>query len=599
MDRIIEHTYDVVVLGGGLAGICAAIASARNGAKTALIHNRPVLGGNASSEIKMHICGADCHGKRNHARETGIIEEILLENRNRNPQHSFSILDTVLWEKVQFQESLDLYLNTHAVEVNTDKNEIRSVLANQITTEKWLRFFGTIFIDCTGDGWMAAQAGAATRMGRESAAEFGESYAPKEADHKTMGNTLMFCAKDTGKKSEFIKPFWAYEITDEQLKNRGHSQLEDQIGKYGVDSGYWWLELGGEQNVIGDGEEIRDELLKYLYGIWDHIKNKGDHGADNYELDWVQFLPGKRESRRIEGDYILKQQDLEECTVFEDTVAYGGWPMDMHPPEGFFYEGNATNYLHLNGVYGIPYRCYYSKDIKNLMMAGRNISTTHMAFGSVRVMATCAVGGQAVGTAAAMAAAKKCTPREIGTYMSELQQKLLEDDCYLPGIKNQSDQDISGHAVVTASSWQENWEPENIINGIARTTPDGNNAWKSESMEETEQWLKLSFQKTQISQMILKFDSSLSDEIMISLSQETRKTQKPGIPQTLIRDYEVSLYCEGAEVYKEEITGNYQRLRVHNIAPDIEADEAVITVKGTHGTPCAVIYEVRLYELSH
>ena len=610
--QIIGRSYDVVVAGGGMAGICTAIAAARGGARTALVHNRPVLGGNASSEIRMHICGADCHGKRKNARETGIIEEILLENRIRNPQHSFSILDTVLWEKVKFQENLELYLNTHVLEAEVEDDRITSILAHQLTTEKWFRFQGKIFVDCTGDASLAVQAGARTRMGREAAAEFGESHAPEKADRGTMGNTLMFCARDTGEKSIFRRPSWAYELTEEDLRGRGHSEIADAVGNYGVDSGYWWLELGGTQDVIADGEEIRDELLKYLYGIWDHIKNKGDHGADNYELEWVQFLPGKRESRRIEGDYMLKQQDLEEAVPFDDVVAYGGWPMDMHPPGGFLHDGSATDYLHLKKVYGIPYRCYCSRDISNLMMAGRNISATHMAFGSVRVMATCAVGGQAVGTAAAMAVREGCTPREIGREIKKLQQRLLKDDCYLPGIRNEDEEDLARNAKATASSWQEGWEPENVINGVSRTTEEGNNGWRSEDRQEAgkgkreeeqqreqerqrEEWISLEFAENRIGQVILKFDSDLSHEIMISLSQVTRNAQIPGIPSFLVKEYEIVLSCKGREVFREERKENYQRRCVHNIPENITADQLTLRIRKTWGAPCAAVYEIRIY----
>lgn len=206
MEKTSCERYDVVVVGGGIAGICAALAAARHGAETVLIHNRPVLGGNASSEIRMHICSADIHGKRPNARETGIIEELLLENRRRNPQHSFSVFDTVLWEKVRFQEHLTLHLNTQMLDAETRENHVESVSCLQVTTEREFHVYGSVFVDCTGDGVLAVKAGAATRMGRESRAEFGESYAPEQADRKTMGSTLMFCANDTGKLCPFEKP---------------------------------------------------------------------------------------------------------------------------------------------------------------------------------------------------------------------------------------------------------------------------------------------------------------------------------------------------------------------------------------------------------
>lgn len=594
MERGIREHYDVVVVGGGMAGICTALAAARHGAKTVLIHNRPVLGGNASSEIRMHICGADVHGKRPNARETGILEELLLENRKRNPQHSFSVFDTILWEKVRFQKNLTLYLNTQMLTAAMQGSRVESVFCLQTTTEREFWVAGSVFVDCTGDGVLAVKAGGATRMGRESRTEFGESFAPEQADRGTMGSTLMFCANDTGKPCPFEKPRWAYDISEEQLTNRQHSAQGPE--RLGVDSGYWWLELGGTQNVIADGEEIRDELLRTLYGVWDHIKNKGNHGAENYALEWIQFLPGKRESRRIEGDYLLKQQDLEQAVAFPDTVAYGGWPMDMHPPEGFLHRGEATQYLHLQQVYSIPYRCYYARDVENLMMAGRNISATHTAFGSIRVMATCAVGGQAVGTAAAMAVKKGCTPRELGRHMEELQQNLLRDDCYLPNVPNRDPRDLARTATVTASSWQQGWEPEQVINGVSRTVGKENNGWRSGNLNGGSVWLRLSLPPANIREVSLKFDSDLSREIMISLSKAVQQHQVPGIPPTLIKDYDLRLLCSGREIHREKVRGNYQRFRRHILPQTVEADTAELLIFGTNGAEAATVYEVRIYE---
>ncbi len=593
MEKTSCERYDVVVAGGGMAGICAALAAARHGAETVLIHNRPVLGGNASSEIRMHICGADVHGKRPNARETGIIEELLLENRRRNPQHSFSVFDTVLWEKVRFQEHLTLHLNTQMLDAETRGNHVESVSCLQVTTEREFRVYGSVFVDCTGDGVLAVKAGAATRMGRESRAEFGESYAPEQADRKTMGSTLMFCANDTGKPCPFEKPWWAYDISEAQLKDRQHSAEGPE--RLGVDSGYWWLELGGTQDVIADSESIRDELLRTLFGVWDHVKNKGEHGAENYALDWIQFLPGKRESRRIEGDYLLKQQDLEQAVAFPDTVAYGGWPMDMHPPEGFLYHGEATCYLHLQQPYSIPYRCYYARDLDNLMMAGRNISATHTAFGSIRVMATCAVGGQAVGTAAAMAVEKNCTPREIGQSIRELQQRLLRDDCYLPGIANEDGADLARTAAVTASSWQKGWEPEQVVNGVSRTVGQASNGWRSEALVAGGAWLRLALPAAEIREVSLKFDSDLSREIMISLSKAVQRAQIPGVPPTLVKDYDLQFLLSGREVHKIEARGNYQRFRRHRLSAPVTADAVELVVHSTNGAETAVVYEVRIY----
>lgn len=580
--------YDVVIIGGGMAGVCAAIASARNGAKTVLIQDRPVLGGNASSEIRMHICGATHHGNRKNSRETGILEEILLENRERNPQHSFSILDTVIWEKVKEEENLELFLNTRVIRVNSEKSRILSVEAQQLTSERNYTFSGKIYMDCTGDGTVAAWAKAIVRQGREGRHEFGEQYAPSEADSLTMGNSLMFHAADMGKKMPFKRPSWAYEYEEEDLAYRGHSD---------IGSGYWWIELGGTENTIDDAEEIRDELLKTLYGVWDHIKNKGDHGADNYALDWVQFLPGKRESRRIEGDYILKEQDLLEGRIFEDAVAYGGWPMDMHPPQGFHFSGDPTRYLDLENVYTIPYRCFYSKNIENLMMAGRNISASHMAFGSTRVMATCAVGGQAAGTAAAIAVRNLCSPREVGTkWITELQTKLMRDDCYLPGYKNNDKADLARKAIsVNCSSEQPDGRAVKVIDGYQRNEHGEIHEWISAGeVAEQPQWIELCLEKAEnLGEVHIKFDTDLTDEYETSLSNTIRSQQKEGLPASMVRRYKVKALLRDRTVWEEECENNNQRFCIHK--PKIEADTLRVEILETWGAAFAKIFEIRIY----
>ena len=264
---------------------------------------------------------------RENARETGILEEILLENKRRNPEMNYPVFDAVLWEKVKFQENLTVFLNTYVDGVLMDENKIQGVTAVQETTEKKYELTAGLFLDSTGDGTLGYLAGARYRSGREAKSEYGESLAPEQADHVTMGNSLMFQARDIGHPVKFVKPDWAYQFTEEQMKNREHGLIT---------SGYWWIELGGGKlDTITDAEELRDELLKTVYGVWDHIKNGGDHGAENYDLTWVGMLPGKRESRRLMGDYVLKQQDIDDGRIFEDAVAYGGWPMDIHTAEGF------------------------------------------------------------------------------------------------------------------------------------------------------------------------------------------------------------------------------------------------------------------------
>lgn len=429
--KTINHKCDVCVIGGGLGGVLTAVSAARHGAKVVLMHDRPVLGGNSSSEIRMWVSGAGSRVRN--LQETGIMEEILLENMHRNPSRNFSIWDSVLYEKVKFENNIELLLNCACCDALAQDNTIKSVTGFQLTTYTWHNVEAAVFADCSGDSILAELVGAEYMVGREDKKTFGESMALDKADKKTMGMSLMLQAHETDRKIEFIPPKWAYTFkTDADMNNKPHDCLEK------INTNFYWIELGGEQDSIHDTEKIRDELLKIAFGVWDHIKNRGEHGADNWELDWVGFLPGKRESRRYVGDYIMTQDDVVCGKIPGDTVAYGGWQIDNHLPGGFWLSGESGAHLQkvrLNEPYGIPYRSLYSRNIKNLMFAGRNISASHLAFSTTRVMATCGVIGQAVGTAAAMAAEYGIEPRKVSEHITELQNRLLEDDCFLPKFK--------------------------------------------------------------------------------------------------------------------------------------------------------------------
>lgn len=586
----IHKEYDVIVVGGGMSGVCAAIASARHGARCALLQDRPVLGGNASSEIRMHICGADYHGSRPDARETGILLELLLENKRRNPNHSFSVFDTVLWEKVRFQENLDLYLNTRMTEAVMEGSVIRSVTALQLTTEKQFVFSGKQFVDATGDGYLAYLAGAEIMSGREGRRVFGEPDAPEESDAHTMGNSLMFRAVDTGMPVPFERPFWAEEFDDAKMAKRW-------IGE--ISSGYWWIELGGDRlDCISDGDQIRDELLKAVYGVWDFIKNSGKYDADCYALDWVGFLPGKRESRRVKGDYVLREQDLLGGRIFEDAVAYGGWPMDMHVVGGLrSEEAEGNRNLYLEDVYTIPYRCLYSADVENLFLGGRAISASHVAFGSTRIMATCSVVGQAVGTAAAVAAQNGISPRALGKRIHTLQQQLLKDDCYIPGCKNEDEEDLlRGLMEVECSSQTEEGSCVQVTNGISRRVKEQSNCWISQPLGRKGQWIAVRLPGKKVIQEIhLKFDPNLSKEIMTTLSEQKRREQTPGLPAELVKSYVLEIYDGETCVWRECVTENGQRFRIHRPSGAPAGDRIQVTVTATHGDPAARIFEMRAY----
>lgn len=597
----IEKRYDVVVVGGGTGGIGAALSAARHGAHTALIQDRPVLGGNNSSEIRMHISGADQHAYRKNARETGIVEEVALKNRKYNEQNSFCVSDTIYWEMMQEEENLELYLNTSMIDAKTDKEQtIRKIYAVQLPTEKKFEITADIFVDATGDGTLAAIVKADFMRGRESKEDFGEEHALEQADGYTMGNTLMFTTVDMGRKITFHKPSWAYTYTEEDLIFRKHNPGESiWRAKAGIDSGYWWIELGGKTNdIINDGEEIRDNLLKVLYGVWDHIKNKGNHGADNLALDWVGFVPGKRESRRIVGDYILREEDLMKNHMFEDAVAYGGWTLDQHTIGGMDNMTDEPAHLLIPPVpYQIPYRCYYSKNINNLMMAGRNISCTHLAMASTRVMATCMVGGQAVGTAAAICVREKMSPREVGKhFIKEVQQILLKDDCYIPGIKNEDEKDFARKAKVTGSSWEEGCEPEKIISGVHRNTEQEIHMWRTKGLKEKEQWISLDFGKDiKVKEVILRFDSDLSSEIFVSINKMQLLDQEIGVPSCLPKDYELQFISEGTIVKKICTNGNFLRYCKYQLETEVVCDTLKVIIKNSNGQNEVGVFEVRVY----
>ncbi len=418
------HRTSVCVVGGGMAGLIAAVAAARRGANTVLIHDRPVLGGNASSEVRMWICGARGH----HRKETGLLEEIQLANLARNPSGLYAIWDSVLFEYAKFTPRLTTLLNCSVNDATLQDGCLTAVKAWQLTTQQWHVVEADLFIDCSGDSILAPLAGAEVRYGRESREAFGESIAPRQADLKTMGNSLLLQLEETDSLQPFRPPRWAYYFDDQ-------THLPDRLGQ-GFGSNFWWLELGGIQHTIDDAEAIRDELVKTAWGVWDYMKNRAPQADKlrNWRVRWLGALPGKRENRRYVGDHILTQNDIASERAFEDIVAYGGWPMDDHHPAGLYYPGRATIFHPAPSPYGIPFRCLYSRNVPNLLCAGRNISTTHAALSSTRVMGTCALLGQAVGTAAALCVAEDCLPRAVtGARLRMLQAQLMDDDVWLPG----------------------------------------------------------------------------------------------------------------------------------------------------------------------
>ncbi len=416
--KTLHYQTELCVVGGGLAGICTAIAAARHGTRVVLVQDRPVLGGNSSGEIRMWVCGA--HGKDN--RESGIVEELLLENFYTNPGLKFPLWDLTLYSKVKAEPNITLLLGSSVLDAEMCEGRIVSVKAWQSNAETFHLVSADWFADCSGDSILAPLSGAEYRYGREAKHEFGERIPPDVADRKTMGMSCLFQIRETDHPVPFTPPDWAY---------RYESDIDLPYKDHDLYNNFWWIELGGEGDCIHDTDRCRDELIKICLGVWDHMKNHGDHGADNWELEWIGFLPGKRESRRYVGEYTVTQNDVEEEGRFEDLVAYAGWSMDDHFPEGFYYtDGYPTIFHPAPQPWGIPLRAMISKSIPNLVFAGRNISVTHAALSSSRVMATCGILGQALGVAVSMAVKEHRDIRDLD--IAALQAMLMEEDCYLP-----------------------------------------------------------------------------------------------------------------------------------------------------------------------
>lgn len=442
---------DVVVVGGGLAGVSAAVAAAREGRQVALIANRPVLGGNSSSEVRVWVCGATAHGNQRWARETGIVGEMYVENQYRNPEGNPVYWDDVVLDTVRREPSIRLFLNTDVHEVAADGPEdarrIASVTGWTMGSEIRTTFTAPVFLDCTGDGLVGYLAGARYRLGKEGRDEFGEQWAPPEPVREFLGSTLLFYTKDLGHPVKYVAPDSAKDITTTPIP------LNRVIRSGDSGAHYWWIEWGGELDIVDDDERIRDELRSVVLGIWDYIKNSGNFDADNLTLEWIGNLPGKREYRRFIGDYTLHQGDIIGQTSFPDSVAFGGWSIDLHPAAGMYAEGAGAVQRFSNGVFEIPYRSLYSVNVENLLFAGRDMSATHIAFGAARVMATCGAMGQAAGTAAALCVAHGTTPRGIYTdHLDDLRQTLLRWDAPVVGVANTDPDDLARTARVSASS---------------------------------------------------------------------------------------------------------------------------------------------------
>ena len=447
------HKADLAIVGGGLSGVCAAITAARGGLDVILIQDRPVMGGNASSEVRLWVLGATSHMGNNNrwAREGGVIDELLAENIYRNPEGNPIIFDAILLDKVISEPRITLLLNSVVYDlVKSDADTIKFLTAFCSQNQIEYTIEAPLFCDASGDGIVGFLSGAAFRMGAESRDEFGEKFAPSKEYGELLGHSLYFYSKDTGKSVKYIAPSFALDVTKEIPKFRSFNAKD-----FGCR--LWWIEYGGRLDTVYDTENIKYELWKVVYGVWDYIKNSGNFpDAENLTLEWVGMIPGKRESRRFEGDYMMIQQDIVEQRTHSDAVAFGGWSIDLHPSDGVFSEigQSSCNQWHSKGIYQIPYRCIYSKNIKNLFLAGRIVSASHVAFGSTRVMATSAYIGQAVALGAILAKKHQILPKEIleKDFINELQNELIKTGQYIPNLTLSDKDDLMQSAEISVSS---------------------------------------------------------------------------------------------------------------------------------------------------
>lgn len=543
MDSFHKETIDTqfCVVGGGMAGVCAAVAAARSGVQTVLVQDRPMLGGNASSEIRMWICGAGAQNPD--MKESGILEEIQLENLRWNPSLQYNIWDHVLIQFVQREPNLKLLLNCTCDNVSAQDNVIDSISAWQLTTQKKFVIHAECFADCSGDSVLRTS-GAEFRSGREARSEFHETHAPEVADNKTMGNSILIQTKRTNAHKPFNTPPWAHIFQEKGF----HRSLNPQ-------DNFWWIETGGEQDTIADSEEIRDELLKIVYGVWDLVKNGSKGIGKHFDIEWIGVLPGKRENIRYEGDWILNQNDVEKQGRFDDIVAYGGWSMDDHHPAAFYHEGAPTIFHPAPSPYGIPLRCLYSKNIKNLFFAGRNISATHMAMSSTRVMGTCAIMGQAVGSAAALAIKNHITPRQVyETKIAELQKELLDNDAFLPWRKREIP-DLSKNATLFAEGTT---DVETLRSGEERAIGEVSNCFVCKFGTSIEYW----FGKPEtISSARIVFDSELHNCKRMRCFYPDHQ-EDAELPESLIKEFSLEVLEKEGSEWKEVayFEDNYKRL---------------------------------------
>ena len=475
--------FDLVVVGGGVAGMSAAVAAARLGLKVALVQDRPVLGGNNSSEVRVHLGGRINTGKYP---RLGDLQKEFGPTLEGNAMPAENYADDRKLKFVKAEPNVSLFLNHHvcgvqmqgqhipmttllpalqpsAIPLKSGQNDsstsdftpnvtetsakcegemqalatneankpegnrlinrdntIAAVIAKNVLTGEELRFEAPLFADCTGDATLGVLAGAMYTIGRESKSAFGEDLAPQQADDMTMGVSMQWYAKKKDKATTF--PLFEYGIS-----------FNEQTAEKRL-KGEWTWETGLNSRIVDNLERVRDYGMLVVYSNWSFLKNrsKDRRRYERQQLDWLAYVAGKRESRRLLGDYVLSEQDIVKNMPHEDATFTTTWSIDLHYPDTI----NARNFAtgpfkaisrqRVIYPYAVPYRCLYSRNVSNLFMAGRNISVTHVALGSVRVMRTTGMMGEVVGMAASVCHANRAYPRQVYTHFLPQLQALME-----------------------------------------------------------------------------------------------------------------------------------------------------------------------------
>ena len=575
--------FDLLIVGGGVPGVTAAVTAARQGLRVALISDRPVLGGNGSEEADVALEGAAHRGYH----ETGVIYEM------KNVRQAERITWSETFARFVRQEpNISLFSNMLVDDAMMDGAVIRGVHAVDTLDLSEHTFTADQFVDDTGDGWLGYYAGADYHIGRESKLQYGESFAPEQADGNTMSgcNTgtvrdfadtiCSYLAEETDKEVTFTPPSWAFPMPQGEQMCRTPRKIV---------RGEWWLENRNDYDDLWEGEYTRDALLRVAIGYYDWLKNSWPERekAKNLRLKVLGTFNAKRETRRLLGDYVLTQNDYEHDVWFEDAVCYSGWNIDVHHIMGIFSgAGGAFNLNEKIPITQIPFRCLYSRNVDNLMMVGRCVSVSHVGLGPNRVMLTGASMAQAVATAAWLCKKYGLTPREGGKqHMEELQQILLKDGQSIPGVFNRDPADLARKARITADSWTPEGAPENVVNGRNRPTDGEPHAWIS--LEGLPQSLTLTLpEQTKIHQVRLTLE--------VPFDRYTYGYMEMPVMEELLTDFTVEVLTDGDWKEVAAVQDNIQRLVVLDFPPVI-AEAVRIHALKTVQAQYAVIPEVRIY----